>query len=128
MLDEGLQTEPVPAILNHEYLAGLRSHLGAAFTCELLADGVIDLAGRLDRLAEIAGRGDNAEIAALSHEIVGAAGHLGLGLMSHLAANASMAARGGDPAQWVEALLEVRTASIGKLRAYCASCRDETAA
>ena len=62
----------------------------------------------------IAGRGDNAEIAALSHEIVGAAGHLGLGLMSHFAAHASQAARGGDPAEWVEALLEgAGSASIG---------------
>ncbi len=128
MLDWQLRTEPTPSILNHEYLAGLRRHLGTGHTCELLADGMIDLVGRLDRLSEIARHGDNAEIAALSHEIVGAAGHLGLGLLSHYAARASHAARSGDPSEWVEALLEVQAASIGKLRAYCASCRGESAA
>ena len=128
MLDRQLRTEPRPAVLNHEYLSGLQRYLGTAHACELLADGAIDLIGRLDRLAELAGRGDKAEIAALSHEIVGAAGHLGLGLMSHLAAQASMAARDGDPAEWIAALLEVRAASVGELRAYCAAWSGESAA
>lgn len=128
MLDRQLRAEPVPSILNHDYLAGLRRHLGAAHTYELLADGMLDLAGRLDRLAEMARRGDNAGIAALTHEIVGAAGHLGLHRMSQFAAHASHAAHGGDPAEWVEALLETKTDSIGMLREYCASCVDESAA
>lgn len=128
MLDWRFREEPTPAVLNVEYLAGLRKHLGTAHTCELLADGMLDLVGRLDRLAEVAGRGDNAEIAALSHEIVGAAGHLGLGLVSHFAAQASQAARAGDPTRWIEALLEVRTDSIGGLREYCAACLAETRA
>jgi HPt (histidine-containing phosphotransfer) domain-containing protein len=128
MFKRQLQTGHIPAILNHEYLAGLQRYLGTAPARELLADGTIDLIGRLDRLAEIGGRGDNAEIAALAHEIVGAAGHLGLGLLSYLAAQVSQTARGGDPAEWIEALLEVRAASIGELRAYCASCSDEAVA
>ena len=128
MLRRQLWAEPEPPILNHEYLAGLQRYLGNAHACELLADGMIDLMGRLDRLADIAARGDSGEIAALSHEIVGAAGHLGLGLMSHLAAHVSQAARGGDPAEWIEALLEVRSASIGELREYCAARATETGA
>jgi HPt (histidine-containing phosphotransfer) domain-containing protein len=121
MLTSPAQGRAAPAVLNHEYLAGLQTYLGAAHARELLSDGMIDLAGRLDRLAELAARGDNGRIATLSHEIVGVAGHLGLGLMSHLAAQASQAARNGDAAAWVDTLLEVRAASIGALRDYCAS-------
>jgi HPt (histidine-containing phosphotransfer) domain-containing protein len=128
MLDRQFRAEPLPPVLNHDYLAGLRRHLGTAPTCELLADGMLDLAGRLDRLAEMARHGDRAGIAGLSHEIVGAAGHLGLHRMSQFAAHASQAARGGDPAQWVEALLDAQAASIGMLRAYCDASLDEDAA
>ena len=109
MLKKQLQTEPVPAVLNHEYLAGLQRHLGTAHACELLADGTIDLMGSLDRLSEAAGQGDDARIAALAHEIVSAAGHLGLGLMSYLAAQTSMAAHDGKWRDWVDALLDVRS-------------------
>ena len=122
ILEGLLRTQPALSVLNHGYLAGLNSHLGTAHACELLADGMIDLMGRLERLAEVAGHGDKGEIAALSHQIVGAAGHLGLSLMSQLAAQVSQAARGGDPTRWIEALLEVRHASIGELREYCAAC------
>ena len=128
MLDRQLRAEPVPSILNHDYLAGLRRHLGTVHSCELLADGMLDLAGRLDRLAQLARRGDNPAIAALSHEIVGAAGYLGLARLSHFAAQASAAARGGDPAEWVEAMLDAQAASIGMLRGYCDQCLDESAA
>jgi HPt (histidine-containing phosphotransfer) domain-containing protein len=128
MLERQRRAEPEPSILNYEYLAGLQKYLGAAHASELLADGMIDLVGRLDRLAEVAGRGDRGAVAALSHEIVGAAGHLGLGRMSHLAAQVSMAARGGDPAAWIEALLESRAASIGSLREYCATRLDAAVA
>jgi HPt (histidine-containing phosphotransfer) domain-containing protein len=128
MLDRQLRAEPVPSILNHDYLAGLRRHLGTAHTGELLADGMLDLAGRLDRLAEMARERDNAAIARLTHEIVGLAGYLGLHRMSQFAARASLAARQGDPAGPIEALLGTRSASIGMLRAYCESCLDESAA
>ncbi len=126
MLDRQLKTESAPAVLNYEYLTGLEKYLGQAHSRELLADGMIDLMGRLDRLAEVAGRRNDREIAALSHEIVGAAGHLGLGLMSHFAAQVSLAARGGDPTEWIEALLETRAASIGRLREYCAVRLSDT--
>lgn len=128
MLDRQLRAESVPPILNHDYLAGLRRHLGTQHTCELLADGMLDLVGRLDRLGDLARRGDNAGIAALSHEIVGAAGQLGLLRISQFASHASHAARAGEPAGWVDALLEVQAESIGMLREYCASSLDESAA
>ena len=128
MLDRQFRADTMPPILNHDYLAGLRRHLGTAHACELLADGMIDVVGRLDRLAQMRERGDNAEIAALAHEIVGAAGHLGLHRMSQFSAHVSQAARGGDPAVWLDALLDVRAVSIGMLRAYCAACLDEDAA
>lgn len=126
MLESKVRVAPTLSLLNYDYLAGLNRYLGKAHARELLADGMIDLVGRLDRLAEVAGRDDRAELAALSHEIVGAAGHLGLALLSHLAAQVSMAARGGDPMPWVGALLEARAASIGELRGYCAECFDDT--
>ena len=128
MLDRQLRTEQVPSVLNHDYLAGRRRHLGTAHACELLADGTLDLVGRLDRLADLARHGDNAGIARLTHEIVGAAGHLGLLRMSQFAAQASYAARQGDAAGWVEAMLDTQADSIGMLRAYCESCLDESAA
>jgi HPt (histidine-containing phosphotransfer) domain-containing protein len=128
MLNIKARTEPRPSILNYEYLSGLQRYLGAAHSRELLSDGMIDLVGRLDRLAEIAGRDDRGEMAALSHEIVGAAGHLGLGLLSHLAAQVSQTARSGDPTEWIEALLDARAASIGALREYCASRLGEAVA
>ena len=126
MLERKRRAEPLPSVLNYEFLAGLHTYLGAAHAHELLSDGMIDLVGRLDRLAELADGGDNAPIAALSHEIVSAAGHLGLGLLSYYAAQASMAARGGDPLPWVKALLETRADSIGALRDYCGSYLDAT--
>ena len=128
MLDRQLRTEPAPPILNHDYLSGLRRHLGTAHTCELLADGMLDLVGRLDRLAEMARRGDDAALARLTHEIAGAAGNLGLHRISQFAVQASHAARQGEPAGWVEAVLDARIASIGMLRAYCDACLDENAA
>ncbi len=128
MLNRQLRAEPAASVLNHDYLAGLRRHLGTAHTCELLADGMLELAGRLDRLADMARQDDNAAIARLTHEIVGLAGYLGLHRMSQLAAQASHAARQGEPAVWVDALLDAQTASIGMLRAYCDSCLDESAA
>lgn len=128
MLEWQSRREPAPPILNYEYLNGLRRHLGTPHTRELLADGMIELMGRLDRLGEVVSAGDNGEVAALAHEIVGASGHLGLSLISHYAAQASATARRGDPTEWVRAVLEVRTVSIGRLRDYCAACEDEAQA
>ena len=121
MREQQSGVEAAPAVLNYEYLAGLERYLGPAHARELLSDGMIDLIGRLDRLAELADRGDSGAIAALSHEIVGAAGHLGLALLSELAANVSHAARDGEPGRWVEVLLDARSASIGRLNEYCAT-------
>jgi hypothetical protein len=126
MQTEPMQTEPTPALLDEDYLSGLARHLGTAHACELLADGMIDMIGRLERLAEVARGGDSGAIAALSHEIAGASGHLGLALVSHYAARASHASRcGGDPLPWIEALMGIRSASIGALRDYCAAGRQE---
>ncbi len=121
MLEWQLRTEPPPPILDCDYLERLRRHLGTPQTCELLADGMLELVGRLDRLAELAEMGETGEVAALAHEIVGAAGHLGLSLISQYAARASEAARRGDPSEWVQAMIDVRSVSIGSLRDYCAA-------
>jgi HPt (histidine-containing phosphotransfer) domain-containing protein len=121
MLEGQLRNEPATPILDCDYLERLRRHLGTPQTCELLSDGMLELVGRLDRLAELADLGETGEVAALAHEIVGAAGHLGLSLISHYAAHASQAARRGDATVWIEAMLEVRSSSIGSLRNYCAA-------
>ncbi len=121
MLEWQARTEPPPPILDCDYLDRLRRHLGTPQTCELLADGMLELVDRLDRLSELADQGDRGEVAALAHEIVGAAGHLGLSMISRYASYASQAARRGDPTDWVRAMVEVRSVSIGSLRDYCAA-------
>jgi HPt (histidine-containing phosphotransfer) domain-containing protein len=128
MLEGQLRAEPAPPILDCDYLDGLRRYLGTPQACELLADGMLELVGRLDRLSELADAGESGEVAALAHEIVGAAGHLGLSLIAHYAALASQAARRGDASAWVRAVQEVRSDSIGRLRDYCAAFEGEARA
>jgi len=88
--------EPEPPTLDAAYLARLRALLGDAVLDELLQDGLIELADRLVRLAEMRAADDRDGLAKLGHDLVGMAGHLGLSALSVAAAAMNRAARGAS--------------------------------
>lgn len=115
-----VETRP---ILDDDYLQRLANHIGETETRELMADGMLELSDRLDRLETLGAEGRLEAVASLTHEIAGAAGHQGLAAMSHAAAEASRIARGDDPPparKLAETVLRHRRASIEALSAYCA--------
>ena len=99
---------PKRPMLDTDYLARLRGHLGASVLAELLADGLIELTDRLARLDELAAAGDFDGIARLGHDLVGMTGHLGLSRLSAAAAEMNRAAREGAGAQAGPRAKEVR--------------------
>ena len=93
--------EPKPAppelpILDQDYLTRLAGHVGRSVLAELAADGLLELADRLNRLAELLAADDLDAIARMGHDLVGMAGHLGLSRLSAQAAEMNRAARSGD--------------------------------
>lgn len=111
------QSKP-EAILDRDHLASLEAHLGRAETRELLADGMLELEDRLERLAEEA---DGAAFAALAHDIAGLAGQLGMALLARDAGLASRAAGAGrDPGPAIAEIDRVREDSFDALRTWCA--------
>lgn len=114
--------EPTRPVLDRDYLQRLANHIGETETRELMADGMLELADRLDRLEKMGAQGQLEKVAALTHEIAGAAGHQGLVALSHAAVEASRLARSEDPpaAQSLsDSVLRHRKASIDALSAYC---------
>ena len=81
----------VPPVLDTAYLQRLQNHLGEDVTRELMADGILELSDRLDRLDALASAGQIGELRKLTHDITGAAGHLGLSALSFHAAEANRA-------------------------------------
>ena len=73
-------------LLDEAYLERLGAALGGPALAELLADGMIELEDRLSRLEVLARSGDREAAAALCHDIVAVAGHMGLGALSAAAA------------------------------------------
>lgn len=90
--------EPDRPTLDARFLHRLEGHLGPAPLSELIADGLIELSDRVDRLAELERTGDLDGMARLGHDLVGMAGNLGLVRLSHGAAEMNRAARDGDTA------------------------------
>ncbi len=118
----GKSREEVPRILDEGYLTRLSGHLGAEETRELLADGMLELADRLERLERLAAEGDTSGLSALTHDIAGAAGHLGLSALSWYAARANRDLREAstrDLARMIAPLTDCRAASIDALGRYC---------
>ncbi|MFK7942101.1 MAG: Hpt domain-containing protein [Paracoccaceae bacterium] len=114
--------EPEVQILDLNYLERLSGHLGADVASELLADGMLELADRLDRVAELADNADLEGLLRLTHDITGASGHLGLSALSRHAAEANRHLRTVSPraaVRVVRPLLDVRSASIEALGKYC---------
>ena len=108
----GERSDSAP-LLDRDHLDSLSQHIGAATTRGLLAEGRVELADRLDRLAcPAAGE----EIGRLAHQVCGLAGNLGLALVAHHAARAADAVRSGrDPASALAALLEAGGPSLEAL-------------
>ena len=116
---------PVSArpVLDRSYLERLANHIGETETRELMADGMLELSDRLDRLAELGAKGQLETVASLCHEIAGAAGHQGLAALSHAAVEANRKAREENPPsanKLAESVLRHRKAAIEALSAYCA--------
>lgn len=118
----GKTEEPDMPILDIGYLERLSGHLGAEVASELLADGMLELADRLDRVADMADRADVDSLLRLTHDIAGASGHLGLSALSRHAAAANRDLRTVAPtaaARVVRPMLDVRSASIEALGRFC---------
>lgn len=113
-----------PAVLDEGYLDRLAKHVGVIAACELLADGMLELTDRLDKLASLAAEGRIDEIGSLTHDIAGVAGHLGLSALSMRAVDATRASRETQmmkPEVLVASLLDLREASIAALVDFCKS-------
>lgn len=117
---------PPPPVLDEDYLARLGQHIGLAQVRELLADGLIELTDRLDRLREHAARGEVREIDAICHDIAGSAGHLGLSELSHAAVEACRICRQDPPPPADEIIAGVDTARTDALEAASRFCRAAT--
>ena len=90
-------SESPPPALDEGYLVRLRRHVGADAMGELIDDGVLELAGKLDHLAAQAGSDDIKHIASVCHDIAGAAGNLGLTAMTRAAVESNRRALGDTP-------------------------------
>ena len=111
-----------PPYLDTAYLERLQKHLGEDVTRELMADGMLELSDRLDRVEHLAEKQQVGELRRLTHDIAGAAGHLGLSALSFHAAEANRALRDDSPqpAKGVmKAMLECRAQSLDSLAAFC---------
>lgn len=89
--------EPERPTLDTDHLDRLEGHIGQAALAELIADGLIELADRLNRLAELERTRDLDAMARLGHDLVGMSGNLGLARLSEAAGEMNRAARDGDP-------------------------------
>ncbi len=96
MFDWLKRTAPEPPVLDFAYLERLESHIERAVVRELMADGMIDLIDKLDRLKSHATDGNLDDVAAIAHDIAGVSGHLGLTALSHAAVALNRSARAGD--------------------------------
>lgn len=95
-------------VIDAEYLSRLAALLGSETMAELLADGLIEVADRIDRVEALAEAGDRAGVARIAHDLVGIAGHLGLTQLSIAAGDLQEVAGRSRPSLLVEA--EVLTA------------------
>lgn len=114
--------EPARPVLDLSYLERLSGHLGTDIAGELLADGMLELADRLDRVEELTSAGDIEALKRLTHDIAGASGHLGLSRLSAAAVDANRDLRVVDGSQLrsvVQPMLDSRNPSIDALGQFC---------
>ena len=82
--------------LDEGYLDRLAGLLGEAKLREILSDGLIELADRLEQVGVLAAENRRREVAAVAHDLVGTAGYLGLTSLSLAATDLERAARRGE--------------------------------
>ncbi|HUF56410.1 MAG TPA: Hpt domain-containing protein [Thermohalobaculum sp.] len=82
--------------VDEAYLGRLADLLGEEKLREILSDGLIEVADRLEQVAVLAAENRRREIAAVAHDLVGTAGYLGLTRLSLAATDLERAARRGD--------------------------------
>lgn len=82
--------------VDEAYLGRLDDLLGEEKLREILSDGLIELADRLEQIGVLAAENRRREIAAVAHDLVGTAGYLGLTRLSLAATDLDRAARRGD--------------------------------
>ena len=107
-------------VLDRDYLDRLGAQLGEEPLAELLADGLVELTDRLDRLADHARDHARDEALSLVHDLTSLAGHLGLARLSLTAAACQKALRrhaSGDHAALLCPVLAEGEAACRALRA-----------
>lgn len=112
-------------ILDTAFLERLQKHIGRDATRELLADGMIELSDKIDRLSS--GGADLPDVAGLTHDISGAAGHMGLTALSRAASDANQKVRNTDapdPAQLVADVTALAGPSLEALSAFIRQPED----
>lgn len=127
----GKSKPPEAQVLDLTYLERLSGHLGTEIAAEILADGMLELSDRLDRVQELAEAGERDALLRLTHDIAGASGHLGLSAMSQgaMAVNRELRTAGDKSFdQMVQPLLNLRNSSIEALGHYCRSALPSTRA
>jgi len=111
-------------VLDLDYLDRLAGHLGRDTVDELLADGLIELADRLERVETLVAAEDREGLMRLSHDLIGIAGHLGLSALSAAAARMNREGR-RDPGKPLD---EIAGPVIACGPPACAALRDHLAA
>jgi hypothetical protein len=96
----------------------LAGHVGETVVAELLADGLIELADRVERLAEHEALGDLDAVAKIGHDLVGMAGHLGLARLSAMAAEMNRVIRGDAE------IASKDIAAISEVRLLCSASAE----
>lgn len=118
---QATQAASVRADLDLQFLDQLVTHLGTDVVAELMADGIIELVDRLDRMAEMSVDEHRAVLAAMAHDVGGQAGNMGLVGLSRLALRAEQVLKDpglGDGAEAVVAVLDRRDTALDALRSY----------
>lgn len=85
-----------PPVLDLDYLERLGGHIGPKVLSELLADGQIEVADRLEALRLAVDAANLAEIRRLAHDLTSVAGHLGLAALSLAAVEAEREIRDAE--------------------------------
>lgn len=98
------QAGSAPPVLDTDHLDRLEGHLGPDALSELLADGLIELSDRLNRLGQLQKTAELDSMGRLGHDLAGMAGNLGLTRLAATAREMNRVARAGDkPAALAEA-------------------------
>lgn len=119
------QAPEAPPLLDTAYLERLQKHLGVDVTRELMADGMLELADRMNRLPAMAAERKSEDIARLAHDIAGAAGHLGLSRLSYHATEVNRELREKPARPLEEVIAPLVACKGGSLDALGRFCRGQ---